>query len=232
MRREIIIIATVKSWNIAHAGILQEELKNEYEIITITDKDDLLLEDLEDIHPSFIFFPHWSWVIPENIYSRFECIIFHMTDLPYGRGGSPLQNLIMRKQYETKITAAEVTKDLDSGDVYLKEDLFIGRGSAEDIYKLASCIIFFRMIPHIIREGIHPVPQNGEIVPFKRRLPEESKMDLRKKVGIVDVYDFIRMLDAEGYQKAYLEFEKLKIQFSNIQPVDDKLEGRFEILKK
>ncbi len=34
---------------------------------------------------------------------KFECVCFHMTDVPYGRGGSPLQNLIIREpqEYET-----------------------------------------------------------------------------------------------------------------------------------
>ena len=41
-----------------------------------------------------IFIPHWSFIIPKEIYQNFECILFHMTDLPFGRGGSPLQNLI------------------------------------------------------------------------------------------------------------------------------------------
>ena len=46
-----------------------------------------------------------------------------MTDLPYGRGGSPLQNLIARGFLETKISAILVEKQLDAGPVYLKMEL-------------------------------------------------------------------------------------------------------------
>jgi len=46
-----------------------------------------------------------------------------MTDLPFGRGGSPLQNLIVRGFTHTKLSALRVEKGLDTGDIYLKEDL-------------------------------------------------------------------------------------------------------------
>lgn len=40
--------------------------------------------------PKYIFFIHWSWIVPSVILEKFECVCFHMTDLPFGRGGSPL----------------------------------------------------------------------------------------------------------------------------------------------
>jgi methionyl-tRNA formyltransferase len=48
-----------------------------------------------------------------------------MTDLPFGRGGSPLQNLISRKIYNTKLSAIRVVKELDAGPVFLKKIMFI-----------------------------------------------------------------------------------------------------------
>ena len=43
-----------------------------------------------------------------------------MTDLPYGRGGSPLQNLIKKNHKSTMLSAIECQDNLDSGDIYLK----------------------------------------------------------------------------------------------------------------
>ena len=51
--------------------------------------------------------------IPTEIFTSFECIVFHMTDLPYGRGGSPLQNLIVRGHKKTKVSALKVVKEVD-----------------------------------------------------------------------------------------------------------------------
>lgn len=63
-----------------------------------------------------------------------------MTDLPYGRGGSPLQNLIKRNIENTKISAIKVVKDLDAGDIYLKRDLNLN-GTADEILGLGGTII-------------------------------------------------------------------------------------------
>ncbi len=172
--------------------------------------DNLSLESLESIKPDFIFFPHWSYIIPKNIYENYNCIVFHMTDLPFGRGGSPLQNLISRKIYETKISAIKVVKDLDAGPVYLKKD-FCLYGSAEEIYLRAGDLII-QMIDEIIETRPIPVEQQGSPVAFKRRTPDMSSVD--KIETIEELFDHIRMLDAEGYPKAFFENENFTFEFS------------------
>ena len=152
-----------------------------------------------------------------------------MTDLPYGRGGSPLQNLILNKIYKTKISAIKVEKDLDSGLVYLKRNLNIENGSAEKIYKRVSNIVFFKMIPFILKYKLIPKTQQGKIVTFKRRNPSDSDLLKAKINNLRDICDFIRMLDAEGYPKAFINKNGLKISFSNIHRLNNKLYGKYEI---
>ena len=62
--------------------------------VLINRKEELTFEQLRVIKSRYVFLPHWSYLVPENVYENYECIIFHMTDVPFGRGGSPLQNLI------------------------------------------------------------------------------------------------------------------------------------------
>ena len=226
-----IVIATIKEWNINNYFELKKELENEYSLYLLTNKDELSFKNIEKINPKYIFFPHWSWIIPENIYKNYECILFHMTDLPYGRGGSPLQNLIINKVYNTKISALKVTKELDEGDIYLKEDFDISKGSANEIYKNASKLIFKKLIPNILRQNPTPVRQEGDVVNFKRRTPEQSNIKMLNDVSIANLYDFIRMLDAPSYPKAYLELDNLKMELFEVIIKDGKLEGRFEVSK-
>jgi methionyl-tRNA formyltransferase len=44
---------------------------------------------LNSYSPEYIFFIHWNWIVSKDIISRYNCVCFHMTNLPYGRGGSP-----------------------------------------------------------------------------------------------------------------------------------------------
>ena len=229
--KKAIVIATVKEWNINNYFELKKELENEYSLYLLTNKDELSFENIEKINPKYIFFPHWSWIIPQKIYENYESILFHMTDLPYGRGGSPLQNLITNKIYNTKITAIKVSKELDEGDIYLKEDFDISKGSANEIYKNASKLIFKKLIPNILRQNPTPVRQEGDVVNFKRRTPEQSNIKMLNDVSIANLYDFIRMLDAPSYPKAYLELDNLKMELFEVIIKDGKLEGRFEVSK-
>ena len=229
--KKAIVIATVKEWNINNYFELKKELENEYSLYLLTNKDELSFENIEKINPKYIFFPHWSWIIPQKIYENYESILFHMTDLPYGRGGSPLQNLITNKIYNTKISAIKVTKELDEGDIYLKENFDISKGSAREIYENASNLIFSELIPKIIENNLIPTKQAGEIVIFKRRTPEQSNIKTLNDISINNLYDFIRMLDAPSYPKAYLELDNLKIELFEVIIKDGKLEGRFEVSK-
>lgn len=223
-----ILIATHKRWNIERAYKL---IANEHTHIikVITKKEELTEEMLEDFAPNYVFFPHWSYYIPANIYEKWECIVFHMTDLPYGRGGSPLQNLIVRGVKETKISAIKVVDELDAGAVYLKEDLSLD-GAAHEIYDRASKIIFEKMIPKILNEKIIPQEQMGKIVTFKRR--NKSDSELFPNMPIEKIYDYIRMLDAEGYPNAYIKFGENKLEFYDAYYDGKNVEARVIIHKE
>ena len=176
----------------------------------ISKKKELDIKTIRTLSPQYIFFLHWSWIVPEEITDNFKCVCFHMTDVPYGRGGSPLQNLIIRGHRMTKLTALRMVKDMDAGPVYLKKDLSL-EGSAEEIY-MRSTRLSFEMIQQIISEEIKPLEQSGKPTVFPRRTPAESKIP--KTDNIESLHDFIRMLDAKGYPKAYLEYEGFKFEFS------------------
>ena len=87
------VIANSKNW----FDISEKSKKfNELSFFHIKTKEELNLEYLSKIKPKYIFFPHWSWKVNKEIFENYECIAFHTAPLPYGRGGSPIQNLIIR----------------------------------------------------------------------------------------------------------------------------------------
>ena len=132
-----------------------------------------------------------------------------------GRGGSPLQNLIVRGHKDTKISAIQVTPRLDDGPVYMKEALSL-EGSAQEIFERCSEIIFTKMIPVFLKQELIPVPQEGEPVVFKRRKPEEGR--ITEDMPLDKIYDYIRMLDAEGYPRAYMDFGPYRLEFEQNRP--------------
>ena len=206
------VIATIKSWNIENSRRLMENHPSD-RFTLVTRKEQLTTELLEQIRPRFVFFPHWSWIIPKDIYAAYECVVFHMTDLPFGRGGSPLQNLVSRGIYDTKISAIRVDAGVDTGPVYMKEPLSLETGNADEMFTRASEIVFERMIPRFLEGSPVPVPQEGEAVTFPRRTPEMSAIPDGLEARVL--YDHIRMLDGEGYPPAYRDEGGYRICYTN-----------------
>ncbi|RDE23043.1 methionyl-tRNA formyltransferase [Motiliproteus coralliicola] len=220
------VVATIKSWNHQAFDSFIQELPGEWMLLKT--REELNLERLEEINPRYIFFPHWSWIVPEAILNRFECVCFHMTDVPYGRGGSPLQNLIARGHTSTQLTALRMVNELDAGPVYGKIPFSL-EGRAEEIFKRVATLCYDH-IRNIVEQEPQPVPQSGEPVCFPRRTPDLSVLPEHGEVEAI--YDHIRMLDAEGYPKAFLDHGDFQLQFSHAELEDGVLSAQVTITRK
>jgi methionyl-tRNA formyltransferase len=203
-----VVIASSRAWNRSLGARVAD--RTGWKVIPITDPAALTAVALARLKPRFVFFPHWSHIIPANVYEAFACVIFHMTDLPFGRGGSPLQNLIVRGHDRTKLSALRCVKELDAGPIYLKKDLSL-LGAAEEIFLRADRVIE-DMIVEMIRKNPKPKPQKGLVTAFKRRKPQDGHM---VQAGSLDqAFDLIRMLDAEGYPSAFIDVGSFRLEFS------------------
>jgi len=217
------VIASIKEWNVKAFYRRRSLLPGRW--LVITDERDLTLEFIQAVSPRYIFFMHWSSLVPSDVVASVECVCFHMTDVPYGRGGSPLQNLILRGHTDTRLTALRMTEELDAGPVYGKLTLNL-TGSATDIF--ARCAeLGLDLVEWIAREEPHPEPQVGEPVVFRRREPNQSAMP--RAASPEQIYDHIRMLDAESYPRAFVDHGTLRYTFSDARLVDDSVDARVRI---
>ena len=199
------VLASDRPWCAGAYKRLQNKLG--ITLHNIKKKSQLNNKVLDTLKPNKIFFPFWSSYIPNSIYSKYECIIFHMTDLPYGRGGSPLQNLIVKGHENTTISAIKCVKELDAGPIYLKKKLSL-KGNASEIYYRCGEVIE-NMIEEIIVLNPQLYIQEGKIINFKRRKPEDGNLINAKTLD--NIYNHIRMLDAEGYPPAFIIIGEYKI---------------------
>ena len=211
MKPRSYVLATRHAWNFRAFETHRESLPGNWHMFA--SPKDLSAEQLLTLQPRYVFFPHWSWIVPSAIYDNHECILFHMTDLPFGRGGSPLQNLVASGIKETKVCAVRMTKELDAGPIYLRERLPLA-GTAQQIFEnLAE--LTMQMIGEICRSEPDPIPQSGEPTAFRRRTADMS--EIPQSGSIEYMYDHIRMLDADGYPRAYADIGEWRIEFSDAE---------------
>ena len=196
--------------------------------LLVTNTDDLL-RAVEATQPKYIFFPHWSELVPAKLTQAYDCVCFHMTDVPYGRGGSPLQNLIKRGVRFTKLTALKMEEKMDAGPIYKKDELSLS-GSAEEIF-IRMTKLAIKQIQFIVENNPKPISQStGKYESFKRRTPADS--EINDENSIKELFDQIRMLDATGYPKAFLNKNGFNFEFSKaVFSEEDFIEAHVKITK-
>lgn len=205
---------------------IYKRLTKKHKDIVLLDKPNrLTLNYMKKINPKMIFFPDWSWIVPNEIINNYRCICIHESNLPKFRGGSPIQNQIIRGIEKTKSTAFIMTSGLDEGDILLQKDLSL-KGEITDIFR-RMIENDYEMITKIISGKHRRRKQVGKPTSFKRRKPEESEL---KHLDYDDkyLYNFIRML-ADPYPNAFLRVRKRKIIFKTAKYNGKKLQFIGEI---
>lgn len=211
------IVASCKPWHRLGFDDLSRQENGRW--IWASSPDELLDSVKNASGLRYIFFLHWSWRVPVEIWSAYECVCFHMTDVPYGRGGSPLQNLIVKGHQVTKLTALQMVEEMDAGPVYAKRDLSL-EGRAEEIY-LRAGVLSFDIVRWIVHNEPSPEKQKGKPTVFKRRTPAQSI--LPERGGLRLLYDHIRMLDAPTYPLAFLNHGDFRLEFCNASMNGDEI---------
>ena len=204
---------------------LYNRLSKKYRIHLITSPKTLTIKRIQKINPKMIFFPDWSWIIPTEIVKNYQCVCFHESNLPKFRGGSPIQNQIIRGIKKTKTTAFLMDEGLDTGDILLQRSLSL-EGSLDNIFE-QMISNDYQMIIKIINGKYAIKKQCGKPTTYKRRKPEESELtnlNYSKRY----LYNFIRML-ADPYPNAYLKVGTHKIIFKSAKLIKNKLEFIGEI---
>ena len=227
MKKPRILLVTIKKWNIENFKKFKKKYNKKFNIYLIS-KDVLLKKSyLKKINPKYIFFIHWSKIVNKEIVNNYNCYNFHMSDLPYGRGGSPLQNLLLRDIEKTKISLIRMNNKLDAGDIVCKKN-FVLKGNAEKIYNSLSKKSF-EIIEMILKKNkLKLIKQNGRVKNFKRI--KNNKLSLKKKQTLRNIYNQIRMRDAPSYEKTFIKFGKFKIFLKNAKIKSKSIDGKYEIL--
>jgi methionyl-tRNA formyltransferase len=218
------VIAYSQDWFNNHPK--SDQFKN-LDIVEITRKDDLNLENLKKINPKYIFFPHWNWKVDSEIFEAFECVVFHTAPLPYGRGGSPIQNLIIRGLKTSPVCALKMTDVFDGGPIYDKKEVSLDGTINEIFSRIAKCVE--ELILNICNLNPVPIPQEGEVVSFQRLSYADNQ--LVEECSLRELYDRIRMVDGEGYKRAYISFGDYRIEFSDARLVNDELLAKIRMFR-
>ncbi len=218
-----IIICNSREW-----FKLSHQILSNHQILKIKKKDELCLATLDQFKPDLIFFPHWNWIVSKEIFEKYTCILFHTAPLPFGRGGSPIQNLIKSGFKKSPVNALAMSTDIDSGPIYDQVEMSLNGPLSEILDRLNDVVnmLILRLIDHLPE----PKKQLGNPHLFKRLSVEDN--EIKHESNIEEFYDSIRMLDDPSYPCAYLKLKNVCIEFSGINRKSNELFCKVRILEK
>ena len=138
-------------------------------------------------------------------------LVVHESDLPHGKGWSPLTWQILEGKNESPVTLFEAEERVDSGTIYLRDVMrFDGTELVEDLrkkqaaYTIRMCLSFVRGYPGIVSKGRD---QSGRASYYRKRAPEDSRLDPDKTIR--EQFNLLRVVDNERYP-AYFELDGLR----------------------
>ncbi len=138
-------------------------------------------------------------------------LVVHESDLPQGKGWSPLTWQILEGKNQIPVTMIEAEEKVDSGVIYAQEWIeFQGHELVEELRAAQAkttirlCEKFVREYPEIIDTAKE---QAGEESFYPRRKPEDSRLDPGK--SIKENFNLLRVVDNEKYP-AWFELDGWK----------------------
>ena len=168
------------------------------------------LKEKFDINLIFSYFKK----VPKKYldYSKFNLVI-HGSNLPYGKGMSPISWQILQGENRIVFTLFEANENFDEGKYYLKKNVNFGKTS---LLKKIKEIQFREMLNIYVKflnnmKKIKLKEQKGASTYFRYRTPNDSMIDVNK--SIKDQFNLLRVVDNENYPAFFIyKNKRFKIQ--------------------
>jgi len=160
----------------------------------------ILTEKQTNIKNSIVFLLGFTNIVDQNFLKKnIITLVIHESNLPKGKGFSPVQWQVLKNKNKIPATLFKATKNLDCGNVILKDNFKINATDLNEEIRISQANITFKLIKRFLK--IYPkykeIPQKNNSTYFRRRSKEDSKIDLKK--SLKSQINLLRIVDNENY---------------------------------
>lgn len=136
---------------------------------------------------------------PERLALNTWNIVVHASDLPQGRGFSPLVWQVLEGQNIIPVTMITMADAVDAGDIILQRNLeFQGHELNDEMRdRMGQMIVDMCFDMATSPTAPDPQPQQGDPSWYNRRGPDDSQLDPDK--SIADQFNLLRVVDNQAY---------------------------------
>jgi UDP-2,4-diacetamido-2,4,6-trideoxy-beta-L-altropyranose hydrolase len=148
------------------------------------------------------FYLSYGRIVAPELLARYKNnLVVHESDLPKGRGWSPLTWQVLEGRNEIQITLLEAALGVDSGDIYLTDKMtFDGTELVKELRTfqaektISLCKKFALNYPESVSWSR---PQEGGSTYYPRRSKEDSELDSAKTLR--EQFNLLRVVDNDKY---------------------------------
>jgi len=176
-----------------------------------------------------------TFILPPEILSRNKHnLVVHESELPKGRGWTPIAWLVEGGSNRIPLTMIEAEKRVDAGPVYLRSEVVLDGHELMDEIRALVMQEIIRMCKRFVEHYEEVVSmardQEGEATYFPRRNRESSRLNPDKTIA--EQFDKLRIVDNQSYP-AFFDYRgkryTLKIEKAETvrgERVEDKPAGK------
>lgn len=148
------------------------------------------------------FYLSYSRIVDAATRARFKNnLVVHESDLPRGRGWSPMTWLILEGEKRIPVTLLEAVDQLDAGPIYLREWIDLRGNELNAEWRqlqaeatLRICKGFVSEYPSVLSKA---QDQEGEASFYPRRRPKDSELDPNKTIA--EQFNVFRVVENKSY---------------------------------
>ncbi len=182
---------------------------------------------LNELKPDVIVVAAYGMILREDVlnFPKYGCINAHGSILPKYRGAAPIQWAVLDGEKETGVTAMQMDKGLDTGDMLLTEKVTVGEnetsGELFDRLSFLAADVISEVLCLAEKGELHPVPQDDSKSTYARMLSKEDcPLDFSKPA--LEVHNKIRGLSPWPVAQTGLFGNVFKIHLSNLTDIKAK----------
>ncbi len=153
-------------------------------------------------------------------------LVVHESDLPSGRGFSPLTWQILEGRERIPVTLFEAVAEADAGPVISRDHLDFEGHELIGEMRAALGEMTVELCRRFMDEAAPPdgAPQDGEPSSYPRRTSEDSRLD--PEASIARQFDLLRVVDNARYPAYFdLKGQRYRITIEKTGPADDESDG-------
>jgi len=211
---KLIFCTSKNSWIVKYLNNFSKELKKKYLVELIYSYKSIKKDN------DITFYLGYDKLVDDQYLSLSKInLVVHESDLPKGKGWSPVTWGILEGKTKFTATLFKVIKKIDSGNYFLKKKFIINKNYLLDDIRKEQ----FAVTKYLIKKFLDNYPsilkkekkQIGKSTYLKKRIPKDSEIDIHK--SIYSQFDHLRTLDEKRYPGwFFFKGRKFKISISKL----------------